>query len=107
MGLSTPWQVMQYDGVTEAAEKRGFIVVAPSGYSKLGFYGLFKGSSMDGNWNSELDRFGRCSEQDVLNVLAIVRKEFTIDDARIYLMVHSMGGAGTLYLGAKYPNLWA
>src|SRR5205823_11075529 len=47
------------------------------------------------------------SEKDVLNVLALVRKEFTIDDKRIYLMGHSMGGAGAWHLGTKYPNLWA
>jgi dipeptidyl aminopeptidase/acylaminoacyl peptidase len=47
------------------------------------------------------------SEKDVLNVLALVRKEFNVDDKRIYLMGHSMGGSGTLYLGAKHPGIWA
>lgn len=47
------------------------------------------------------------SEKDVLNVLALVRKEFNVDDDRIYLMGHSMGGAGTLHLAVKYPDLWA
>ena len=47
------------------------------------------------------------SEKDVMNVLDMVRKEFNIDNNRIYLMGHSMGGAGTLYLGAKYPDIWA
>jgi poly(3-hydroxybutyrate) depolymerase len=47
------------------------------------------------------------SEKDVLNVLALVRKEFNVDDKRIYLMGHSMGGAGTLHLAVKYPDLWA
>jgi predicted peptidase len=42
-----------------------------------------------------------------MNVLGIVRKEFNVDDRRIYLMGHSMGGAGTLYLGVKYPSIWA
>jgi predicted peptidase len=37
----------------------------------------------------------------------MVRKEFNIDERRIYMMGHSMGGAGTLYLGAKYPSVWA
>jgi poly(3-hydroxybutyrate) depolymerase len=39
------------------------------------------------------------SEKDVMNVLEIVRKEFNIDDKRTYLMGHSMGGAGALFLG--------
>lgn len=47
------------------------------------------------------------SEQDVMNVLDMVRKEFNIDPKRIYLTGHSMGGAGTLFLGAKHANLWA
>src|SRR6185295_11370904 len=38
------------------------------------------------------------SEKDAMNVLAMVRKEFKIDDKRIYIMGHSMGGAGALYL---------
>jgi predicted esterase len=47
------------------------------------------------------------SEKDVMNVLDMVRKEFNIDDNRIYLMGHSMGGAGTLHLGVKYSSIWA
>ena len=30
-----------------------------------------------------------------------------MDDGRTYLMGHSMGGAGTLYLGTKYASNWA
>jgi predicted esterase len=47
------------------------------------------------------------SEKDAMNVLDMVRKEFNIDNNRIYLMGHSMGGAGTLYLGVKYSSIWA
>ena len=47
------------------------------------------------------------SEKDVMNVLAMVRKEFKVDDKRIYLMGHSMGGAGALFLGGKYANIFA
>ena len=46
------------------------------------------------------------SEIDTMRVLAMVRKEFKIDDDRIYLMGHSMGGAGALYLGEKYASTW-
>ena len=34
------------------------------------------------------------SELDVMNVLAIVRKDFNVDPSRIYLWGHSMGGGG-------------
>jgi len=47
------------------------------------------------------------SEQDVMNVLALVRKEFNIDDRRIYLMGHSQGGGGARHLAEKYPDIWA
>jgi predicted peptidase len=47
------------------------------------------------------------SEKDTLNILEMMRKEFNIDENRTYLMGHSMGGAGTLYLGVKYPSNWA
>jgi predicted peptidase len=50
---------------------------------------------------------GELSEKDVMNVLKLVRKEFNIDDKRIYLIGHSMGGGGTWHLGTKYPDIWA
>jgi predicted esterase len=47
------------------------------------------------------------SEKETLQVIELVRKEFTVDDKRTYVMGHSMGGAGTLYLAIKYPQRWA
>ena len=47
------------------------------------------------------------SEKDVMNVIAMVHKEFKIDDKRVYIMGHSMGGAGAIYLGSKYPKMFA
>jgi len=47
------------------------------------------------------------SERETLEVVDLIRKEFKIDDDRTYLMGHSMGGAGTLYLAIKYPQRWA
>jgi predicted peptidase len=47
------------------------------------------------------------SEKDVMNVLDMIRKEFNVDPNRTYLMGHSMGGAGTMYLGVKYASIWA
>jgi poly(3-hydroxybutyrate) depolymerase len=47
------------------------------------------------------------SEKDVMNVLDMIRKEFNIDENRTYLMGHSMGGAGSIYLGVKYASIWA
>jgi poly(3-hydroxybutyrate) depolymerase len=47
------------------------------------------------------------SEKDVMNVLDMIRKEFNVDENRIYLMGHSMGGAGSMYLGVKHASIWA
>jgi predicted esterase len=47
------------------------------------------------------------SEKETIEVVDLIRKEFKVDDDRTYLMGHSMGGAGTLYLGIKYPQRWA
>jgi predicted peptidase len=47
------------------------------------------------------------SEKDVMNVLDMIRKEFNVDENRTYLMGHSMGGAGSIYLGVKHASIWA
>jgi len=47
------------------------------------------------------------SEKDVMNVLDMIRKEFNVDENRTYLMGHSMGGAGAIYLGVKHASIWA
>ena len=47
------------------------------------------------------------SEKETLEVVDLIRKEFKVDEDRTYLMGHSMGGAGTLYLAIKYPQRWA
>jgi predicted esterase len=71
--------------------------------------GAFGGMTCAGGGTAVTDaaQVRELSEKDVLNVLALVRKEFNVDDKRIYLMGHSMGGSGTLYLGAKHPGIWA
>jgi poly(3-hydroxybutyrate) depolymerase len=60
-----------------------------------------------GGGQDDPPNLGELSEKDVMNVLERVRKEYTIDDKRIYLIGHSMGGGGAWYLGTKYPDLWA
>jgi predicted esterase len=176
-----PQQIIRSRGLTEQAEKYGYIVVAPMGYNSSGWYGArapggpgrsgrpgaFRGfgpsigtvlsSRMQENLalsdeqkkqvedlQKEVDasiqkilteaqnrqwkdlkenpgrgpggfgrggdspeNLGELSEKDVMNVLELVRKEFNVDEKRIYLMGHSMGGAGTWHLGAKYADVWA
>lgn len=91
----TPLMQMLFDGTTDFAEKYGFLVVAPMGYSLSGWWGARPGRP------SEL------SELDAIAVLKLIRERYTVDSDRIYLMGHSMGGAGTYHLGAKYHDIWA
>ncbi|RPD39968.1 prolyl oligopeptidase family serine peptidase [Chitinophaga barathri] len=44
---------------------------------------------------------------DALEVLNIARNRFQPDPQHIYLTGHSMGGHGTWFLGATYPDKWA
>jgi predicted peptidase len=100
---ATPQIQIRYPGLTDQAQKHGYIVVAPMGYNTKGWYGSFGMKSP--KWQPE--NLGELSEKDVMNVLELIRKEFVIDPDRIYLMGHSMGGGGTWHLGLKYPDLWA
>jgi poly(3-hydroxybutyrate) depolymerase len=108
---SDPWQVIHYAGIVQEAEKRGYIVVAPTGYNSFGGYGN-RGPDRNASWAFRAgaeapSNLSELSEQDVLNVLALVRHEYSIDPKRTYLMGHSMGGGGALYLGMKYKGQWA
>jgi predicted peptidase len=104
-GLGGTYEAMVRENfhTVDLAEERGYILVAPMGYNTSGWYGV----PLTANPTPELARQSEYSEQDVMDVLALVRQEFAVDADRIYLMGHSMGGAGTLYLGIKYPSLWA
>ncbi len=44
---------------------------------------------------------------DALEVLNLAEKEFNIDEGRVYLTGHSMGGHGTWFMGATYPDKFA
>ena len=91
----TPLMQMLFDGTTDLAERYGFIVVAPMGYSLSGWWGARSGKP------------GELSELDAMTVLKLVRERYAVDNDRIYLMGHSMGGAGTYHLGGKYNDIWA
>jgi poly(3-hydroxybutyrate) depolymerase len=101
---SNPQQILRYPGLTDQAEKYGYVVVAPMGYSTGGWYGA---RLPFGKRKSEPENLSELSEKDVMNVLELVRREYTIDPDRIYLIGHSMGGGGTWHLALKHPDLWA
>ncbi|MDA0791072.1 MAG: alpha/beta fold hydrolase [Proteobacteria bacterium] len=82
-------------GMVDLAGEKGYLLVSPMGFRSDGFYGM--GDSHK----------ARLSEQDVMQVLEMIRERYAIDPDRIYLMGHSMGGFGTWHLASKYPDLWA
>jgi len=71
--------------------------------------GMFMGMRGGPGGTKETDpaRVAELSEKDAMNVLEMARKEFNIDDNRIYLMGHSLGGGGALHMGEKYSTVWA
>jgi poly(3-hydroxybutyrate) depolymerase len=86
------------------AERHGYIVAAPLGYRVDGSYGWGVGNAPA---DPTVRRTQELSEQDVMQVLQRVRQQYKIDENRIYLMGHSMGGIGTWKIAAKYPDIWA
>lgn len=97
LGRSYDW-LMGYHGLLDQAEESGYIEVTPLGYTRRGWYGSRKLDEMQD---------AQRSEQDVMNVLQLMRDEFSVDSNRIYLWGHSMGGAGTYHIAAKYPDIFA
>ena len=107
----------------DLAEEGGYILVAPMGYNTGGWYGSpvmnlgargarGRGADQGGGQAAPAPpappaNLAELSEKDVMNVLAIMRKEFSVDDSRTYLIGHSMGGAGTFFLGSKHAKEWA
>jgi len=107
----TPLMQILFDGTTDLAERYGFIVVAPMGFSVSGWWGSRPGAPVPtaqtkpgtGTHYSSSE----LSEIDAMTLLKSIRQAYAIDSDRIYLMGHSMGGAGTYYLGGKYHDIWA
>ena len=108
LGSGTSY-MMEYNNLLELAERYGYIVATPLGFNESGWYGA-RGQDNAFNRRSANpgpENLGALSEQDVLNVLKIMQHDFNVDPHRTYLIGQSMGGGGTLYLGAKYPEPWA
>jgi acetyl esterase/lipase len=99
----TPLQQILFDGTTDFAERFGFIVLAPMGYSVTGGWGGRNGRPAAGTQRTTSE----LSEIDAMSALKLMREKFNIDSDRIFLMGHSLGGWGTWYLGQKYNDIWA
>ena len=131
-GMGAPPTIMCNPTAVNLAEEGGYVLVAPMGYSTTGWFGspvirmgpgrgppgarppgappapvappAPPAAAPDGPSDAQIEKW---SEQDVMTVLDMMRKEFKVDPKRIYLTGHSMGGAGTLFLGSKHADLWA
>ena len=94
------------------AEQRGYLVVTPMGYRPLRqpYYGSAyriarpNGPAPADGWTPQENER---AEQDVLNVIDLVTKEYGVDTTRICLHGQNPSGSGALYLGAKYPERFA
>jgi predicted peptidase len=100
------------NSLVSEAERRGYLVVTPMGYRPLRqpYYGSSyriarpnAPAPADGWTPLENER----AEQDVLNVIDLVSKEYGVDTARVYLHGQNPSGSGAMHLGAKYPDRFA
>ena len=73
--------------VREWAEREGYYVLAPQGR---------------GNWF-----YRGKGEKDVFEAMEHAKSAIHVDEDRIYLIGHSMGGWGTWFLGSAHPDVWA
>jgi predicted esterase len=98
------------------AQQHGYVLVSPLGFQ--GAYGTFlrlpavfgqpaEASKKIAAITPESESTNELSEKDVINVLELVLNEYPIDRAAMFLTGHSMGSAGTWYIGAKYSEYWA
>jgi poly(3-hydroxybutyrate) depolymerase len=85
------------------AEQHGFLMAAPLGYRPDGFYG----AGIVGSSDDAARRRAALSEQDVLEVLRLMKSHYKVDERRVYLIGHSMGAIGAWHLASKFPDVWA
>jgi predicted peptidase len=101
----------------QLAEKHGYIVVSPFGFTPLGAFGnplrlpaVFGESATAATQRAavtpERQRELDLSELDVITVLEIVTEEYRADRSRTFLAGHSMGSGGVWHLAARYPERW-
>lgn len=74
--------------IKRIAEARGYLVACPKGRAPASMY---MGSA----------------ETDVIDVIKAMKRDYSIDDDRVYLMGHSMGGYGSWSIAVNHPDLFA
>jgi predicted esterase len=66
-----------------------------------------RGPAIGGTKETDSAKVAELSEKDAMYVLEMMLKEFNVDENRIFLMGHSLGGGGSLAMGEKYADKWA
>jgi poly(3-hydroxybutyrate) depolymerase len=101
---------LMHGNLLDLAEAGGYIVFAPAGYNPRGWYGIpgtIAPPAADPAAINDPPNLTTLSEKDIMDLLAMACKEFNVDERRTYLLGHSMGGAGALYLGSRYASNFA
>jgi len=65
------------------------------------------GPAIGGTKETDSAKVAELSEKDAMYVLEMACKEFNVDENRIYLMGHSLGGGGALHMGEAHAEKWA
>jgi len=88
LGIPARTDMIEPDSALWAAHapKIQYIVVSPNARGSMGYDGI--------------------AEKDVYDVIADVKKHFSIDEDRVYLTGISMGATGALRLAMTRPGLW-
>jgi predicted esterase len=82
------FEVYRSNVLQQSAEQFGYLVVCPKGREPASMY-------------------REAAEQDVMDVITEVRRQFRVDGKRIYLMGHSMGAYGTWSIAMNHPDMFA
>lgn len=86
-------------------EEHQYLLLAVDGYAE-GFYGG-KSPALDPETADVEERqYLDLCKQEVLCAIRHIMANYSVDCENIFLMGNSMGGAGTLYLGREYPDMF-
>ncbi len=99
------------------AERDGYILAAPDGSTFNSTYGCaippngMKGAQTEiadpanpENLTPEELRSVQMGELGLDQMMALLRREYALDEEHLYLMGNSMGGMGTLYYASRHPG---
>lgn len=115
-GLGGDPNTLMRGNLLDLAEAGGYVVVAPAGYNPRGWYGIpwtiapqpgAAPKAADPAAINDPPNLTELAEKDVIDLTELAFRNYNLDEKRTYLMGHSMGGAGALYLGSKYAWPWA